>query len=589
MVLKKGKTKSFLRGESSYYSLTGYKTSKKGKNNMKKFAKRLISSALAGAMALSMGAFPAFAAQGNDGKIVITNPSVDVQYSAYKIFDMDYSGDNYTYTIDEDSKFFRTVSEYAADENDSDGLTLTQIGNSTTYNVTTTDKFSAANFGVALKGVADKGAPAATENDTTTTKNLVLGENMAYGYYLVIGEKNGSTESLVSLDSTNTTAEIVEKNNTPGWHSEDPENPDIAKGKTIKITENGQERYVETTDLNIGDTVTFAIKIDAKNYVNDNLVTSYIIVDSLPDGFTFNEITAVKVNNTTLAESTENAKNTYKNDGFPYKTEEKSGRITIPWASGSDEEGWESFYDPDSLITVEYTATLDSDAVIDGPGNVNKALFTETYGKTPENPEPDEPWEIPENPDEWTHADTATVYTYGIAIKKINKDGESLEGATFSLPAGMKVSPVDGKTNTYIVDKNGTIETITTSGTDASFTIIGVDAGTYNFTETAAPSGYNKLATPVSVEAQLVSETTTTTNKTFYLDENGNIVENETDTTATYTNSDYAVTPVAVVNLTGAELPSTGGVGTTMFYVIGGILVAGAAILLVTKRRMSVK
>ena len=278
----------------------------------------------------------------------------------------------------------------------------------------------------------------------------------------------------------------------------------------------------------------------------------------------------------------------YTNNNFP------TGSIEIPWADKDTTSGyWTSKYAPSTLITIEYTATLNSDAVIDGTGNENKATFTYTYGATPDNPDPDTPPTIPNDPSQWTHSDSATVYTYAIALKKVNKNGEALSGARFSLPSGMTVSEVAGKTNTYIVDSSsGTITSITTNttnGADASFTIIGVAGGEYKFTETKAPEGYNQLASPVSVTAQLVSKTATTTNETFYLNEKGEVVEEPTTTTVEYTNNDYAVTPVAVVNLTGTELPSTGGMGTTIFYVVGAILVIGAGVILIARRRMSAR
>lgn len=558
---------------------------------MKKLTKRLVTVALTGAMVLSMGVVPSFAAQGNDGQIIITNPSVDVTYSAYKIFDMDYDADdgNYAYTIDGNSVFFSTVQGYAGQikegDNDPDGLTLTRVGSSTTYNVTVDkSKFSAAEFGAVLNAVENKGNEAATESDTTTTKDLTLNNKLAYGYYLVIGTKGETTEALVSLDSTNPTAKIVEKNDAPGWH---PEDPNDAQGKTIKIKDaDGNDKYVETTNMNIGDEVTFAIKIDAKNYNGKNLITKYIIKDSLPDGFTFNEITSVKVG----AQELDSEKTEYIDNNFPKGTDGTIGSIEIPWATGSNDTGWTSKYDPSTLITIEYTATLDEDAVIDGAGNINKAAFTYEYGKTPENPDPENPPEIPTDPKQWTDTDTATVYTYAIALKKINKNGESLAGATFTLPTGMKVSKVEEKENTYVVDPDSSTTSITTEGADASFTIIGLAAGEYELTETEAPDGYNKLTSPVSVKAQKIGESAKSTSTTFYLDEDGNIVTGSmTETKVTYTNNSYAVTPVAVVNFTGTELPSTGGMGTTIFYMIGIICVAGAAILLVSKKRMSVR
>ena len=109
--------------------------------------------------------------------------------------------------------------------------------------------------------------------------------------------------------------------------------------------------------------------------------------------------------------------------------------------------------------------------------------------------------------------------------------------------------------------ETGTVTEITTDAT-GKFTIKGLDADTYYLTETAAPAGYNKLAGPV----------------TIVIGENG--VVNGT------TEAPQGVDEVKVLNQSGAELPSTGGIGTTIFYVLGGVLVVGAAVLLVTKKRM---
>lgn len=568
------------------------KTSKKGKENMKKMVKRLLTSLLALAMVLSMGVVPAFAATtGNNGTITVTNPTKGVTYSAYKIFDLSYSGSNHAYTIESSSAFYSAVSSYAATTNS--GLTLTRVGETTTYNVEIGSTFKAADFGAAMRNVVAETSSTVTAAaiETADDSSSLTLSNLSYGYYMVVGTKDTTTESLVSLDSTNPTATIVEKNDVPGWHSEDPDpadpDDDPAEGKMIKITnDDGTADYVESTSLNIGDEVTFSIQIDSKNYNGKNLITKYIIKDSLPSGFDFKELKTVKVGNTDLTTQ-------YSNSTFPTGS---IGSIEIPWATGSNDDGWTSKYANGALIDIEYTATLNSSAVIDGSGNVNKAAFTYEYGETPENPTPENPPTIPTNPDQWTETDTATVYTYAIALKKINTSGNALAGATFDLPTGMKVNKVEGKTNTYIVANNGDYTSITTNTTDdadASFTIIGVKAGEYQFTETAAPEGYNKLTVPVSVTAQQVSQTTTTTTTTtkFYVAKDGTVTtESVTGATeVTYTNNDYAVTPVAVVNLTGAELPSTGGVGTTMFYVIGTICVLGAGVLLVVRRRMAAR
>ena len=144
----------------------------------------------------------------------------------------------------------------------------------------------------------------------------------------------------------------------------------------------------------------------------------------------------------------------------------------------------------------------------------------------------------------------------------------ALAGATFTLSKNADgsnpIALVSKGNNVYRVAKTGETGTVTEITTDATgkFTIEGLDADTYYLTETAAPAGYNKLAGPV----------------TIVIGANG--VVNGT------TEASQGVDEVKVLNQSGTELPSTGGIGTTVFYVVGGLLVVGAFILLVSKRRV---
>ena len=114
----------------------------------------------------------------------------------------------------------------------------------------------------------------------------------------------------------------------------------------------------------------------------------------------------------------------------------------------------------------------------------------------------------------------------------------------------------------------------------------GVKTGNYVITEVKAPDGYNKLTDPVTVEAAKIGKTTTQT--TVYLDKDGKVVDESAKVTEVKVDIDtIAATAVVVVNKAGTELPSTGGMGTTVFYVLGAVLVLGAVVLLVTKKRMS--
>ena len=108
--------------------------------------------------------------------------------------------------------------------------------------------------------------------------------------------------------------------------------------------------------------------------------------------------------------------------------------------------------------------------------------------------------------------------------------------------------------------------------------------------ETVAPDGYNKLTGNVTLTPQKMEEEIFTTSGTRYYDAKGNLVKTEvtggSSKTVTKNLSDLDAAAVPVVNEKGTELPSTGGIGTTIFYVVGAILVLGAGVLLVSRRRM---
>lgn len=261
-----------------------------------------------------------------------------------------------------------------------------------------------------------------------------------------------------------------------------------------------------------------------------------------------------------------------------------------------------SIYKSDVTIVVDYYMILDDDAIIDGAGNKNFAQYgyspVEPKNETPNPPSEDD------KPSEKKEVDDATVYTYALAFVKIDDKGEALADAKFELPFYVKKTKAEDGSYIYAFDKLGdggaypdgyTAENCTntlTTPANGVITIKGVTADTYSITETEAPEGYNKLAEPFEVEAQKTGEQTiTTTTKTIYLDAQGNVTSvDKAVTTITKHTSDsnlpvYQFMPV--VNKQGTELPSTGGIGTTIFYVIGAILVLGAGILLVTRRRMN--
>jgi len=204
--------------------------------------------------------------------------------------------------------------------------------------------------------------------------------------------------------------------------------------------------------------------------------------------------------------------------------------------------------------------------------------------------------------DEWN--DTEEVFTHAAALqKKANSaDGDNLAGAEFSFK-GLTVTGVPGFYTVVSYDKseNAADGTVMKCDANGKLVIAGIDADSATAiklvgTETKAPEGYNKIVGTFELTTTVMATTTTTTHgsrKTWY-DAQGNIVDEEvtggssierTEITAISDIPAASIQPV--VNKQGTELPSTGGMGTTLLYVGGSILVILAAVLLITKRRMN--
>lgn len=311
----------------------------------------------------------------------------------------------------------------------------------------------------------------------------------------------------------------------------------------------------------------------------------------------------------------------------------------IAWA---DPDTGNGLY-PDCEVHLTYTATINEDAVIASTGNLNRAIYD--YSVVGDNDPQDPPYEPdPENPTYPDGSDlnhdvneiTTVTYTYALGIYKVSEEtGDPLSGAVFSFKnsSGNTIyavpTDVDGVYN-YTSDSKASDATDEfTSNSDGQIVIKGVDVGTYTLTEVKAPSGYTLLTDSVSLTAQMdtssktYNTTTITTTRYFasitadefaeytgtvytkgedgvfvetekpegYTEGLYQLVSSETDAEESgetvVTTFEVAVASVTVENKAGSSLPSTGGMGTTLFYVIGGVLAAGAVVLLITKKRMA--
>ena len=236
-----------------------------------------------------------------------------------------------------------------------------------------------------------------------------------------------------------------------------------------------------------------------------------------------------------------------------------------------------------ATITIDYTCTLNENAVVGEAGNPN--MVNVEYDREPDDDQP----EINPGKTPW---DVCIVFTFKTDVKKVHQTGVDAEGKPIYAEltgAEFKLEKYDLKTNSW--------KEITVVKNDAGtvFSFNGLDDGKYRIVETKAPDGYNKIddiyftvtATHDVVAADpklnTLEATATKPDGSAYTDE-----EIATGKVATFTvDKTEGQVATEVVNEAGVELPETGGMGTTLFYIIGGLLVAGAAILLITKKRMS--
>lgn len=335
---------------------------------------------------------------------------------------------------------------------------------------------------------------------------------------------DSSLGTLCSLNTTKPNVTIKEKNAAPTTDKQ--------------VQENSTGSWDKTNDADIGDTVNFKTTIN----VFDGSPKNYVLHDTMSEGLTFQpDSVKVSVNDKEIT------------SGYTLVTAPKDGcTFEINFADGT--------LNPNDVVTVTYSAVLNDKAVIAGKGNPNQThlSYTDTNGATKE-----------------TKPSETRTYTWEIDVFKYTMKDEKetpLAGAEFVLYkevngekqyAQAAAGKLTGWTN------NKTAATTFKTPANGTFTISGLDSGVYYLEETTAPAGYNILKDPIRIEI------------TYSIDAGTNVG------TATVKYGDNSTGTIKVENNSGAELPSTGGVGTTIFYVLGGLLVVCAGVLLITKRRMN--
>ena len=332
------------------------------------------------------------------------------------------------------------------------------------------------------------------------------------------------------IDSTLGTLCSIDTTNPAAEIEEKNEVPTNEK----KVEEDSKPgEYGKENDADIGQVVNFQSTIVAQKGAEN-----YVFHDKMSEGLTFGSVTGITLNGNAVVDT--------------------NYTVSAPAADGDtfDVTFTKAFCDSlskDDVIVISYTATVNENAVIGNAGNPNESKLS--YGD--------------ESNTKTTPPSTTKTYTWKMDVFKHNSDNKGLEGAKFVLARDEKgenlISLIDKGGNSYRVAKEGEEGAITEITTDdtGKFTIKGLDSDTYYLVETKAPAGYNTLKAPIEVK----------------IGEDGTVTYTYGEATSTGT--------VDVLNQTGAELPSTGGMGTTMFYILGSVLVLGAAVVLITRKRMS--
>lgn len=499
---------------------------------MKKAMKKLMAALLAVAMVCAM-AIPAFAAKGEP----VTNSDVSLtnhSFEAYQIFSAKLDSGKLTdVTWGEGVKGDDLLAALK---------TATTLGD---FSKCDTPSDVAKKLEAFSAEDATKFAAFVAEKYLSTTKTEGTGTITlpSAGYYLI----KDVTPVEGKYDASNLTLLLVSgaEEVTPKVKTDIPTLQ--KKVKDINDTTGVKSDWQDSADYDIGDIIPY--KLTATLGKLDNYDKYYVkFVDTMTNLTYVADSASVKIDTTPLTPT--QYKLTWD---APSKTLEIE--ITDVKVLGAVNS---------SVITVEYKATLDDTAVLGSTGNPNQAhlIFSnnpngEGYGKTAQ--------------------DKNIVFTYKVDANKVDPDLNSLPGAAFELfkhvkdASGNLTWESKGIMNaTKHEDGTYTI----TDATKMNFEWNGIDDGDYKLVEVVTPAGYNTMAELLFTVTATHSETA---DNPVLITLSGDAFTGDVST---------GVLTSQIINHRGTTLPGTGGIGTTIFYVIGGGLMVAAAILLITKKRM---
>ena len=563
--------------------------------------KKAFAMILAIMMVLSLAA-TAFAAGDTTTLIVNTEGYAERTFNAYRVLTATNDGEAFNYEV---VPAFRAALASALE-------------------IDTTDKTGAVIDNAILEGIAALTTGESVRHFADDLYRAIKAANIAaditdwngsaktvdQGYWLIVDVTENLTNesnSLVILDTAGDASVTVnlKADTTTSEKKVDDENDSISDD--IAGNEDGRE-WQDTSDYDIGDKVPFIVTGQLANDVTSYSYYSFKIVDTVSAGLTHLGNTAEDTNiqlllngqvQTLKAAGTEGEADwVYEIDGqvltvypnYGYTTNDGTA-VDASAANGGDllqlfDEGTSHDVINSSTFTLRYNCLLNENAVVGGTGNKNTAKtvvsnnpYDDGFGETPE--------------------DTTVTFTYKFVVDKTDPKGNPLTGAEFSLYKFI----AEGK-GTYTGEetvaataeeaaKNGTyfnhpgansygkfvaVDRLTINDAGTQFTFNGIDDGYYLLLETTVPDGYKGIE-PVEFYV-------TAKHNTSGVTELKATVKGGTNQTISGDTATGALNAV-IENHSGSELPSTGGIGTTIFYALGGLMAVSALVLLITKKRMS--
>ena len=566
-----------------------------------KTMKRLFALALVLVMVMGLAVS---ASAADTTKLTVTGNTAGRTFEAHMLMSVSVAGDNYSHTVN---------AKYATVLKNTLGLA------STATNEEVVEAVAALTVAEDMRHFADdlyfaiKAAGLSKDYPTSGTWNGTQ-VTVDQGYWLVadvtdLSEAEGKTNSLVMVDTAGDDELTVamKDDTTITVKKVDDENDSL-----VDPVPNDEDdvNWQEVSDYDIGDSVPYVINGQLPNNITEYTYYSFKIVDKASAGLTFNKDFTITVNAQpkTIAEVGSSGAGTadflfeidatntlyiYPNHGYTTNAGAAKAADSINggdflklFPAGTDHSAINN-----STFNLKYTCTLNENAVHGSAGNTNSyQLFVsnnpygDTFGETPE--------------------DTTITFTYKFVVNKTDAHGNALKGADFELykfvavkenydsadpatiPAGVFKHSAANCWGSYVVVAHK--ETNAVVGEATQFSFNGLDDGYYKLSETTRPEGYNPIA---DIEFQIVANHVTDVTSVapgdviteFYAIP---LVAGTLDITA----DEGAGTLTTVVeNHSGNELPSTGGIGTTIFYVLGGVLAVAAVVLLITKKRMAVE